>query len=289
MSAVKAKKNNRRKKQAPRRRVMSKPLRRGLRYGVPAFTLAMLVALGTWAVISGGAARMAGEATNAALAASARAGLRVENVLVRGRNRESRADVAAALGAHRNMPILAFDPHAAKRRLEALPWIRTATVERRLPDTIYLRLDEREPLALWQSGNNLAVIDRDGVVVDRNDLGRYANLPMVVGKDAAKHASAIIEILRDRPVVHAHVNAIIRVSGRRWNLQFKDGVVAELPEKGAARAVAQLADLIARDRILERNVTAIDMRLPDRLVVRTGPGAGKESATGPKSQHAKDT
>lgn len=277
MPAVK-RKQSRRNRQAPRRRVMPKTLRRGLRYGAGAVAVILLVAGGTWAVAGGGAARVAESVTQAALEASASMGLRVENVLVTGRNRVSRAEAAAALRAQRDMPILGFDPHAARQRLEALPWVRSATVERRLPDTIYLHLTERRALALWQSDSKLALIDADGVVVAREHLGRYAHLPMVVGKDAAEHAATIIGILRTSPIVQEHVSAIIRISGRRWNLQLRNGVVAELPEDGAARAVSQLAELIARDHVLERNVTAIDMRLPDRLVVRTAPGTDKESA-----------
>lgn len=292
MPAVK-KKQSRRNRPAPRRRMIPKTLRRGLRYGGAAAAVALTVAGGAWAVASGGTTRMAEDVTRAALEASAGMGLRVENVLVTGRNRVGRAEAAAALGARRDMPILGFDPHAARLRLEAMPWVRTATVERRLPDTIYLHLTEREPMALWQSDGKLALIDADGVVVARDHLGRYAHLPMVVGKDATEHAAAIIGILRTSPVVQENVTAIVRVSGRRWNLKLKNGVVAELPEDGAARAVSQLAQLIARDRILERNVTAIDMRLPDRLVVRTGPGTDKESALGDKNRNrargARDT
>lgn len=292
MPAVK-KKQSHRSRQVPRRRMMPKTLRRGVRYGGAAAAVALVVAAGTWVVASGGAARAAEDMSRAALEASAGMGLRVENVLVTGRNRVSRAEAAAALGARRGMPILGFDPHAARLRLEALPWVRTATVERRLPDTIYLHLTERAPLALWQSDGELALIDTDGVVVARERLGRYAHLPMVVGKDVAKHAATIIGILRTSPVVDENVTAIIRISGRRWNLKLKKGVVAELPEDGAARAVSQLAQLIARDRILERNVTAIDMRLPDRLVVRTGPGTDKESEirnrNGDRARDARDT
>ncbi|MFT5540800.1 MAG: cell division protein FtsQ, partial [Alphaproteobacteria bacterium] len=56
-----------------------------------------------------------------------------------------------------------------------------------------------------------------------------------------------------------------------WDLKLKRGIIAQLPEKGTARAVARLAELIAREQILERNVIAIDLRIPNRLVVRTAP------------------
>jgi cell division protein FtsQ len=281
----------------PRRKALAKQIRAALRWSLPVLAVAAVVGSGVWLFTGGRTAAFLGVARDGMITASAHAGLRVENVLVTGRYRTAREDITGALGARRGMAILAFDPFTAKQRLEKLNWVRAATVERRLPDTIYLRLVEREPLALWQASGKLALIDREGVVITRRHLGRYSALPLVVGEDAASHAEAIIAILRARPVVTEATSAMIRVAGRRWDLKLKAGVMVHLPEDGAARAVASLARLIARDRILERDVTVIDMRLPDRLVVRTKPGArpqsgsdgGKDSRARTARRPARDT
>ena len=287
------KKSRTRKKAAPkrpRRKLLPKEMRAAMRWALP-LAAGIIVAGGVaWAIGGGHAATYVAAARDGAIAISAKAGLRVENVLVLGRKRARREDVSRALGAERGMAILAFDPYAAKQRLEKLSWVRAATVERRLPDTIYLRLVEREPLALWQVEGKLALIDREGVVITDQHLGRYYELPLIVGDDAATRAENILEILRARPVVAEATSATIRVSGRRWDLKLKDGIIVQLPEAGEARAVARLAELIARDRILDRDIIAIDMRLPDRLVVRTRPGvrprsgaeAARNSGTGSK-------
>jgi len=287
-------KQNRKRKPA-RRKAMPKALKTGLRIGLPLVLVGTLIGAGAWSWHSGAIARLAAKAGEEMIATSVRLGLTVRNVLVVGRNRAGRDEVTRALGARRGAPILAFDPHAAKKRLEALNWVRAAMVERRLPDTIYLRLSEREPLALWQAEGRLALIDREGVVITRAHLGRWRKLPMVVGADTAANAETINEIVSHRPAVAEAVSAMVRVSNRRWDLRLKGGVVAQLPEDSAARAVAQLAGLIARERILERNIVAIDLRLPDRLVVRTRPGtrphsdadAGKAAKPGAKPE--KDT
>src|SRR5690606_4804131 len=122
------------------------------------------------------------------------------------------------------------------------------TVERRLPDTVYVRLAERSPLALWQHGGAFAVIDTGGAVIAGAHPGRYRDLPLVVGQGAPERAQAVIRILRAWPAVSTEVEAIVRVADRRWDLRLKPGVVVRLPEDGTARAVARLADLIARDR-----------------------------------------
>ena len=65
----------------------------------------------------------------------------------------------------------------------------------------------------------------------------------------------------------------MRVGGRRWNLRFAGGIDVRLPEENAAQAWARLAELERKQRLLGRDVIVVDMRLPDRLVVRTTPEA----------------
>jgi cell division protein FtsQ len=72
------------------------------------------------------------------------------------------------------------------------------------------------------------------------------------------------------------VTAAVRVGGRRWRLYLDNGINVELPEENAAAAWKQLAELDRDSQILARNIEVIDMRLSDRLVVRTVPEPAKE-------------
>ena len=265
----------------PRKRAWPRGVKTAIRWALPAAVTGAMVAAGAWLAVSGEGARLVAKAGAEALSFSARAGLRVENVLVTGRKRVTRAAVRAALQARRGMPIIAFDPHAAKARLEKLAWVRAASVERRLPDTIAIRIFEHRPLALWQLKGRLALIDVGGKVITRWKLSRYWRLPLVVGAGAPEHAAAIIRTLRAHPRLNARVRALVRVSARRWNLEFKNGVIARLPEKDAARALATLDRLVTREGLLDRGVVAIDLRFKDRLVVRT---TARPKAAGMKSK-----
>lgn len=259
----------------PRRTLVSSTAKRrvGLILGMTA--LATLGLGGGWFVFTGGAGKLVHQALETAkhetLQFSARMGLRVGHVLVIGRKRVAHERINRALGVRHGAAIMGFDPKRAKARLEKLPWVRAATVERRLPDTLYIRLAERTPLALWQYKGRLALIDHEGVVITRRGLGSWRHLPMVVGKDAAKHAEAMIRIMETYPELGQLLHAAVRVSNRRWDLKFSNGITVRLPEKNTARAVTTLARLAARERILERDIILIDLRLPDRLVVRATP------------------
>jgi cell division protein FtsQ len=225
-------------------------------------------ATGWWLVRSG----IAGEAVSSAghnlLVWTASGGLAVGDVQVEGRDRASRDAILIALGATRGSPILAVDPAQAKRRLETIPWVRSASVERRLPDALYVRLVERQPLAFWQRDSKLVPIDRDGVSVPDGPAGELGSLIVLVGPDAPKFGAVLLDMLATEPELAPHVAAAVRVGGRRWNLRLDSGIDVALPEEDAAAAWHRLAELERSDGILERDIEMIDLRLPDRLVVR---------------------
>jgi cell division protein FtsQ len=250
---------------APRR---PRPLRQRLLLMLLAL-VPLLAGAGWWIERSGAAGRVAAAAGQRALLWSAGLGLAVGDVEVEGRQRASREAVMDALGVMRGAPILAVDPAAARRRLETLAWVRSAAVERRLPDMIHVTLVQREPLALWQRQGKLVLVARDGVVIPGERPESFAKLIVLVGNDAPQSGAALIDMLASEPALADHVAAAVRIGGRRWNLRLDSGIDIALPEDDPAAAWHRLAALERSDGILERDIEMVDLRLPDRLVLRT--------------------
>ena len=250
---------------SPRRRRMP---RWAWRVGAVAVGIALIGGGGFAVHHSGWDAEGVERVRGSVLALSAQVGLAVNDVVVQGRGRTSGDAILAALGAARGTPMLAVSPSVAKTRLEALPWIRAASVERILPDTLYVQVTERQPLALWQRKGKLQLIDRDGAVVAVPSLDEFADLIILVGDDAPKAASPLLEMIASEPALRSHVTAAVRVGGRRWNLKLDSGMAVELPEDNVGAAWHQLAQLDRTDGLLKRDILKVDLRLPDRLVLQ---------------------
>jgi cell division protein FtsQ len=204
---------------------------------------------------------------------TAATGFSVEEVLVTGRRTVDREAILAALGVERGDPILDFDPAAAQQAIQALPGIRSAAVERRLPDTIFVHLEERAPMAIWQSDQRLSLIDRDGNVLSEHGVEAFPDLPMVVGTDARETAAALLDSLALAPAINSRVEVAIRVGGRRWDLRLDNGITVQLPEEGQDAALARLAALQEADQVLDRDIVGIDLRLADRALIQLTPEA----------------
>ena len=263
-----------------RRRVAPRWLRPTLRYGGAVLALVLIAGTGNWLWTSGRVATALARTHAVLIEASVAGGLIVGEVYVSGRHWTPRDEVLDALAVERGTPLLNFDPEAARQRIEAIGWIRAATVERHLPDTVFVRLDERTPLALWQRDGRLVVVDRDGVVIDGAEAERFAKLLVIVGEDAPVNVVSLIGIMSSEPTLVKRVEAAVRVGGRRWNLHLDNGIDVQLPEEGIANAWRRLADYERQHRLLARDIAGVDLRLPDRLVVRRPPAPTRQDATG---------
>ncbi len=209
-------------------------------------------------------------------------GLSVQEVMVTGRTETAAPDMLAAIDVQRGAPILAVDPEAVRQRLKKLSWVRDARVERRLPGVISIAIEERVPMALWQRGGKLVLVDREGAVVLRSSLDRFRHLITLVGDDAPKGAPELLALLSTEPQLERRVTAAIRVGERRWNLQMDNGIDVRLPETDIAAAWTQLAQLERDQKVLGRDVVTIDLRLPDRFVIRVSPDQSRKGKGTPK-------
>jgi len=204
-------------------------------------------------------------------ALAADAGLRVTDIQIQGRANTPEPLLRAAIGVAKGDATLGFSLAAARARIETLAWVQQATVERRLPGTIVVQLVERRPFAIWQHNNKFVLVDRAGQIVADEDVGHFKDLPLIVGVGAPGAAAVLLDALRDRPTIQSHVIAAVRVGERRWNLRLSNGGDVLLPEDHDLVALARLQQLQQEHALLDRPLQVIDLRLPDRLVVRPQP------------------
>lgn len=204
--------------------------------------------------------------------AAARAGFEVRHVEVSGVAHSAKLGIYAAAFEGASNSMLAVDLDAVRARLKALPWVADASVTRRLPDTLVVRITERVPVALWQFHHRLYAIDRTGALLTDERLSRFAQLPLVVGPGANLQVHELLALLAHYPRAGDAVNAATLVGERRWDLRFRSGETLALPE-GTLAAATALTKFEAIDRssgLLGKGFARFDMRLPGRITVRTG-------------------
>ena len=211
--------------------------------------------------------------TRNALANSA--GFRITAVAINGRKQLTQDEVLAIGGVNGRSSLLFLDAATVRDKLKANPWIGEATVQKFYPGQLQIDITERSAFALWQQDGRLSVIADDGAVLEPYVSHRFKGLPLVVGKSAEVRARDFLALLDRYPQVRSVMKAAVFVGERRWNLRLKDGLDVRLPENDVGIALAALTRLEKDERLFSRDITAIDMRLPDRLTVRLSEDAAK--------------
>ena len=108
--------------------------------------------------------------------------------------------------------ILAVDVDAMRRKIEADPWVASASVQRELPDTLRVAVTEHTPAAVLLSGF-FYLLDRDGVPFKRVEPGERGGLPVITGVDRellVQGDPAAAQIIRRALDVLAAYDAIAR-------------------------------------------------------------------------------
>jgi cell division protein FtsQ len=184
-------------------------------------------------------------------------------------------DVLAAAGITESTSLLFLDVEEARRRLLQNPWIAEATVRKFYPGHLQIRINEREAFALWQKDGKLSLIAADGAVLGPYADSQFATLPLVVGRGAQTRAKTFLALLNRYPALRGEVRASVLIAERRWNLRLKNGMDIRLPELEVERALEALLALDRDKKLLSRDITAVDLRLADRVTVRLSEAAAK--------------
>jgi cell division protein FtsQ len=202
-------------------------------------------------------------------------GLRIAAISLTGSKEVSREEILTTAGVTGRASLLFLDADAARTRLMANPWIGDAAVLKLYPDRLQITVTERQAFAIWQKDGRVSVIAADGTVLEPFVERRYVGLPLVVGNGAERSAKDFLAIIDQYPDIRSQLRASILVAERRWNLRLANGIDVRLPETDVVAALDRLVALDHDKKLLSRDITMVDLRLPDRVSVRLSDAAAQ--------------
>jgi cell division protein FtsQ len=224
------------------------------------------------------AATAAGEAVGSA-------GFTVKRVDVKGIKRMDSKPVYDIAFDQQSMAMPLVDVAAVRAKLLRFGWVKDARVSRRLPDTLVIDIVERQPAAMWQDQQRLALIDAEGVVLDRVRVDQMPDLPLLIGPGANDKTDLLDRLLSGVPTLKPQLASATWIGRRRWDLAFQSGETVALPEgETAARtALAKFAKIDRASGLLGRGLVRFDLRVPGKMIVRLPRAPGESIALEPSA------
>ena len=279
-------------KAAPRRMAKKLPLNQARANRLAGlFFAALMLAIGVVVLI---ALDIPAKAERAAGTAIGEAGFTVSGYQIVGINHMDRALVdgvvndelkrASEEAGVAKAPQALVDVAGIRHRLLQFGWVKDARVARRLPDTLVIDIVERTPAALWQNQGQLALIDGEGVVLDRVPVDKMPDLPLLIGPGANGEARQLGRVMDAVPTLKPQLASATWVGGRRWDLNFQSGETLALPEgeSDARASLTKFAKLDKSSGLLGRGVVRFDLRVPGKMIVRLPRAPGEPIAPTPQ-------
>jgi cell division septal protein FtsQ len=189
---------------------------------------------------------------------------------VEGNRHLSAADVVEAAGVGHEQNLIRLSTENVAERVSSLPWVREAVASRDLPSTLVLRVVERTATAWFQDPAGVAVVARDGTVLDR-PVQPPRRFPRV--DDVASAQSVGESVASPPPGLRVVASMGSQLLGRVSAAASQGGqVVVELRGGGAVR-YGPPTQLALKNRALSEmlgwarreglSVASIDLRVPD--------------------------
>lgn len=189
----------------------------------------------------------------------------------------SAEDVYAAASPFLAAGFFQIDVEALELRLEALPWVREAQVQRLWPDRLAVRVLSHQPWARW---GEHAVLSAEGVLIsppEQPDLALRIEAPERMAAEVFTDLTGILERLpADWRLVYWQVSS---TGDRQARLEVNARVIAlEFGREPVAEKLKLLADVVLpvlKPRWSE--LAAVDLRYRNGFAVRWLDGS-KENA-----------
>ena len=177
--------------------------------------------------------------------------------------------------------LLTLSTSEVARRAALLPWVRSARVERILPGTVVVSIEERRPAVILSLSGRRFTLDRRGRVLARGAVGTA--LPVLTAFDGADlrpgervqggPAAAALRALRAlSPALRHSVAAAFAPSLERISFSLEGGTLVRF---GAAERLRDkervLGALLRRLREQGRPFSYIDVRVPENPAVSSAP------------------
>lgn len=193
----------------------------------------------------------------------------VTRIEISGATPAVEAEMRAALIDVDGASSLALDAAALRRRMERLGWIARAAVSLEAPGTLRIAVTEREPAAVWRVDGEPWLIDASGAkIAALFRRAEYPALPLVIGEGAETAIEEALALVAVLGPLKPRLRGLLRVGQRRWDVVLDHDQVLMLPMDDPVGALLGAVAWHREDGLLDRDIAAVDLRLPGRPTLR---------------------
>ena len=196
-------------------------------------------------------------------------GFVIKNIKILGIKNMSKETILEIVRTEKKSNIFNANLSKIYNELSDNDWVRNLYVERVLPNTIKIKIEEKKPIGIWQNETSNKLITKYGEIISIADVNKFKNnLPIIHGDNANNNAESILKILRTNKSFAKNIWSLTYINNRRWNLHFNQGIIILLPSVGVLKAWKKIIKLQEQYGVLNLGLTELDFRNPNKILGR---------------------
>jgi cell division protein FtsQ len=198
----------------------------------------------------------------------------LKTIEVTGAVHTPRSAVKAITQAYVGANLFRLDIAHIQSDLRSLGWVSRIETEKKLPDTLRVRIVERTPVALVQSGARLQYVDENGVpFAELSPAVGDSDLPLITGATSASELArcvALLRALRARDAdVFARISEVRPVPPDGFALFDRQlGAVIYAREGDLSAKWRDLYAIAGAEKLGRASIAYADLRFADRIVIK---------------------
>jgi cell division protein FtsQ len=197
----------------------------------------------------------------------------VRRIEITGAVHTPRAALDAVTRRYVGLNLFKIDIARVQGDLRSLPWIQRIAIEKRVPDTLRIKVVERVPVALVIRGGALHYVDASGVLTgELSPTIGDSDLPVVSDADGAEltRAVAFLEQIRHGDsAIYSRIGEVRPIAPRGFAVFDRElGATVYANADDASSKWRDLYSIVQAEKLGHASIAYADLRFADRVVVK---------------------
>jgi len=197
----------------------------------------------------------------------------VKTIEIAGTTHTPHAAIDAITHQYIGANLFRIDIARLQADLRRLGWVKRIEAEKKLPDTLRIRIVEREPVALAALGGRIAYVDEDGVAfAELSPSVGDTDLPLITnaaGPDLARCVALVRGLRAHDPQIYSRISEVKPVAPNGFALFDRDLGAFVYAEEGDLSAKWRDLYAVARaEHLGMHDIEYADLRFAGRIVVK---------------------
>jgi cell division protein FtsQ len=203
--------------------------------------------------------------------------LAVREIALSGAKRTTAEDIARVVDLDSSNNLLLLRADEVEAAVKKLPWVKSVSVDRKLPGTVKLTVTERSPAMAVALGEQRYLIDRRGRVLSPTEsaeglpvlAGLQESLPEPGDRLRSAELNGALQAFSAFPrKLQRDVEAVFAPTVERITFQLSDGIQVRFGAAEDTRSKIEVLEvLLARLRREGRGALYVDIRVPEAPAV----------------------